>query len=161
MIVNSNYRGQLAPGEVEKIDFGKRRVPPVQRVIKLQPHGTMLVFPSGKYRLMGMKGGQATAKLPYLPATIQLQSCTVTDDLKCKINLIDLSRLLTSARCYFEPEIFPGLKLIEYKPICVNVFSTGKLVLLGVKDPATVDQLLLQIKDLIFSTLADYYMSLI
>ena len=33
----------------------------------------------------------------------------------------------------FEPELFPALRILTYNPICVNVFATGKVVLLGLR----------------------------
>ena len=33
----------------------------------------------------------------------------------------------------FEPELFPALRYIKYNPLCVNIFSSGKVVILGLK----------------------------
>ena len=156
MIVNTNYRGQLAPGEVEKIQFsGDALNPPVQKVFKTYspPIGTMIVFQSGKYRLMGVKEQPLPANIydlmPFRPANMQLQSMTVVDHLNCDINLIRVARTLTCKRCIFEPELFPALRLLDYNPICVNVFATGKIVLLGVKDFNDCKRLLSRIKRLL------------
>ena len=34
----------------------------------------------------------------------------------------------------FEPELFPALRYNKYNPLCVNIFSSGKIVILGLKN---------------------------
>ena len=60
-----------------------------------------------------------------------MQSMSVVINLRLGINLYKLSKLIN---CWFEPELFPALRLNKYDPICVNVFSTGKIVILGLKN---------------------------
>lgn len=162
MIVNINYRGSLAKDDFKKISFNDRLSPPRQRVFKTKSSGTMIAFPSGKFRLMGLrKPLENLSNLPFLPESIQLQSCTVVDDLEVDVNLLLLAHLLSPKRCTFEPEIFPAVRLIEFKPLCVNVFSSGKLVLMGVRDLDHFPELLRRVKSYVYEVLSDYFMSLI
>lgn len=36
-------------------------------------------------------------------------------------------------KCSYEPELFPALRMTEFNPMCVNVFSSGKIVIMGLK----------------------------
>ena len=99
MIVNINYKGQLASGELEKIQFQKKIKPPVQKVLKTSFGGCMLVFPSGKFRLMGVKKPLTSYdNLPLLPASMALQSATITGNYGESIHLRALANDLTSSR---------------------------------------------------------------
>ena len=151
MIVNINYKGQLAPGELEKIDFQKKIKPPVQKVLRTSSFGgCMLIFPSGKFRLMGLKKPITSYEnLPLLPASVTLQSATITDYYGESINLSMLANELTSARCIYEPELFRAARLLDFNPLYVNVFSTGKIVILGVKDIDNYDELLVKVSAVI------------
>ena len=137
MITNINYRGQLAPGEIGKIDFPKSMRAPVQHVIRLR-FGKMIVFRSGKFRLMGVKSRKIMLnnllKLPLLPESIEVQSATATGELGRALDLRLLASNLTSRRCQFEPELFPAARLLDFNPLCVNVFSSGKIIMMGVRD---------------------------
>jgi len=46
---------------------------------------------------------------------------------------INLQKLAEKTNCIYEPEIFPGLRLIVFNPLCVNIFHSGKLVITGLK----------------------------
>ena len=35
---------------------------------------------------------------------------------------------------HYEPELFPAVLIRKYKPLSVNVFSTGKIMICGVRD---------------------------
>ena len=150
MIVNINYKGQLAPGELEKMNFQTKIKPPVQKVFKTSFGGCMLVFPSYKFRLMGVKNPLTSYEnLPLLPATMTLQSCTITGNYGECIHLSNLANDLTSRRCTYEPELFPAARLLEFNPLCVNVFSTGKIVILGVKEIDNHEELLAKVHSVI------------
>ena len=150
MIVNINYKGQLASGELEKIQFQKKIKPPVQKVLKTSFGGCMLVFPSGKFRLMGVKNPLPSYdNLPLLPGTMTLQSATITGHYGERIHLRALANDLTSRRCTYEPELFPAARLLDFNPLCVNVFSTGKIVILGVKDIEKRHELIAEVSALI------------
>ena len=34
----------------------------------------------------------------------------------------------------YEPELFPALRIREYNPASVNVFTTGKVIVCGLRD---------------------------
>lgn len=154
----------LKPTEIRKIDFAYKSVPPKQKVFKT-PLGTMLVFPSGKFRLMGVKEALTltsaiTNQLPYHVESLQLQSATYVDYFGQEISLQNLAHQLTSQRAYYEPEIFPALRLLDYRPICVNVFASGKLVITGFKELDYYKKFISKVKFDIFDALCDYYFSL-
>ena len=91
----------------------------------------ILIFPSGKCRIMGCK--VPITELPQLPFRIvieKLMSVSVVLDLKESINLINLSQ---KSKCIWEPEIFPALRLLKFNPLCVNVFGSGKVVIVGLR----------------------------
>ena len=46
---------------------------------------------------------------------------------------INLQKLAEKTDCIYEPEIFQGLRLIKFNPLCVNIFHSGKLVITGLK----------------------------
>jgi TATA-box binding protein (TBP) (component of TFIID and TFIIIB) len=83
---------------------------------------------------------------------VYLQSMTVRVTLKqegddeVKINLIKFARECTSLPLQFEPELFPAVLLKKYKPISVNVFSSGKIIMCGVRDILQVDDIMQDIK---------------
>ena len=56
----------------------------------------------------------------------------MTVDLGEKVNLYKVAKVLKRL-AMFEPEIFPALRYLKYNPLCVNIFSSGKVVILGVK----------------------------
>lgn len=54
------------------------------------------------------------------------------DSLHLPINLYKFSHeYKKDNRILFEPELFPSLSLHYWKPLHVNVFSTGKVIILG------------------------------
>ena len=76
------------------------------------------------------------------PQSMEIQSATVTDNFGKSISLSTLANRLTSKRCRYAPKIFPAARLLQFNPLCVNVFATGKIVILGVKDLHTLEELL-------------------
>ena len=62
---------------------------------------------------------------------LTLQSMTV----KSKFDKpVDLNKLSTLIKSQLELELFPVLTITHFKPITVNVFSTGSIIICGVKD---------------------------
>ena len=100
--------------------------------------GTLMIFASGKFRIMGMvdeleaafKVIDVFSKLGYGFPAIKLQTMTVKFRIT-PVNLYVLSKLIESQ---LELEIFPALLIKKYKPISVNVFASGAVVICGVKD---------------------------
>ena len=46
---------------------------------------------------------------------------------------MNLYKMSMRIKCCYEPELFPAMRLIEYNPLCVNLFPSGKIVILGIK----------------------------
>lgn len=129
MITNINYRGEVSREVTNKMSFpiGK----PCQVVVKSDNY-KIIFFKTGKCRIMGCKKPLEPHDLKqYEIKNIQMQSLTVVVNMGVKINLYKLARIV---KCWFEPELFPALKIVKYEPLCVNVFSTGKVVILGLKN---------------------------
>jgi Transcription factor TFIID (or TATA-binding protein, TBP) len=133
MIRNINYKGRVSYDELAKFNFTKVK-PPYQVVIPIDNGGKMLLFPSGKCRLMGLnKPFNEDMQLPLKIHNVEIQSVTVTCHVGHQINLLKLARQMPHNERIYEPELFPALRMTKFNPICVNVFSTGKVVILGLK----------------------------
>lgn len=128
MLVNINYKGKISNDVTRKMKFpiGK----PSQIVDKTGKY-TIVIFKSGNCRIMGCKEPIDINELQYDIKDIQLQSLTIVMNLGIIINLYKLSKMI---KCWYEPELFPALRITMYDPLCVNVFSTGKIVILGLKN---------------------------
>jgi TATA-box binding protein (TBP) (component of TFIID and TFIIIB) len=107
--------------------------PPYMKIYKsINNDYTLITFKSGKCRIMGRKIPQ---QLPFSIKESRIQTMSATHKLLEEINLKETT-------CYFkqmgykieyEPEIFPAMRLLDFNPICVNIFSSGKVTLLGLK----------------------------
>ena len=127
------------------------QTPPHQKVFPIGDAGKFLVFPSGKCRIMGLRRAITRMDLSLLPfqvKNVELQSLTLVHDLKRSINLRNLAENLPTQSYIYEPELFCALRLIKFGKLCVNVFSSGKVVILGVKT-LNYDALIGQISNLI------------
>lgn len=128
MISNINYRGKFQESVDQfKFNCGKPR----QYVVKC-PNCTLVIFQTGNCRIMGCKTEINFKKLPYKIQNLGIQSVTVTDNLHRSVHLYKLKEKL-GIEAMFEPELFPGLRYEKYNPLCVNVFASGKIVILGLK----------------------------
>ena len=125
MLANINYRGNF--------DVSNMRFPPgkPQQIIDRSGKYPLIFFKTGKCRIMGCKKPLDNYKLQYRINNIIIQSITVTMDMGHSINLYNMSK---KCDCMFEPELFPALRLLKYNPICVNVFASGKVVMLGLRN---------------------------
>lgn len=135
-LVNINYQATL----LEPIDPKLyRRIPPTMAVISVQQfHCKIIAFKSGKCRIMGLKkpisqecvDNEFPIKLKLGP----ILSCTRAIDFQTgPLNLPKLSKLLGTQAALYESEIFPALRLLQFTPLCVNIFHTGKCVITGLK----------------------------
>jgi TATA-box binding protein (TBP) (component of TFIID and TFIIIB) len=160
-VVNCNYRSTVGkPLNLSvlhaSIPNSKLCTKPKQLVIK-DPQGTLLFFSNGKLRVMGCNDELEATFLAY--KYVQLidksddfhnvfaQSSTVRVTFHKKIHLQKLvhSTLISGCLMQHEPELFPAVLIRKYKPLSVNVFSSGKIMICGVKD---VDQVHNIMKDL-------------
>ena len=126
-LVNINYKGQVVE-DVSQLPF--RQQSPRMFVVRHNDF-KLIIFPNRKCRLMGCKKPINTMdNLPYKITIKSIQSITVTFKVDKSINLY---RLSSKVNCRYEPELFPALRLLDYNPLCVNVFTSGKVVVLGIK----------------------------
>ena len=128
MIVNINYSGELLESTSQFL-FSVWK--PKQFVQKCDGY-TIVIFKTGKCRIMGCKTRLLQSTLPFKINNIKIQSITVTKDLGKSVNLYKMAIKLGSEAMY-EPELFPALRLLKFNPLCVNIFSSGKIVILGIK----------------------------
>jgi TATA-box binding protein (TBP) (component of TFIID and TFIIIB) len=129
MLANINYKGRVSSKDVANLEFPNKK--PCQIVYKTKDF-TIIIFKSGSCRIMGCREPiKSLDKLPFQILIERIQSITATTHLGKSINLYALCH---ATRCIFEPELFPAARVIEFNPLCVNVFSTGKIVVLGLKD---------------------------
>lgn len=136
-VVNINYRGFIIDSK-EYINFQELQTkqPPQMITYKCANGTTLLIFSSGKCRLMGCKTAIKSTQnmFPFPIRLTHIQSVTASLDLGYSINLLNLAKYLGVKKCVFEPEIFPALRLVDgFKPLCVNVFASGKVIVLGLK----------------------------
>ena len=128
MIVNINYKASTSREEVKNLDFGCNKP---QHFIHKGQGFKMLIFRTGKCRVMGCKK-PITETLPYGIKIECIQSVTLSFEIGLKIDLLKLATTM-GKDCIYEPEIFPALRYRKYNPLCVNIFATGKIVILGFK----------------------------
>ncbi len=135
--VNYVWRGRLANLEfLSRYDVVRKNRPKMD-IVKLSGIGTLLVFPSLKYRLMGGQCRDAQKQMEAIDIPIiscSLQNITVVGHFGSSINIKKLSAILKSkaTQHVYEPEIFASV-LVRFKDVKVNIFGTGVLVFLGAK----------------------------
>ena len=111
---------------------------PHQVVIKL-PNCTFLLFSTGAFRFMG-KGNFNTVQY-YLTNILEHLSTYIIAPLSCSTQTISFQLNTTQINlhqfvkrvphCLFEVELFPAVTIDVWYPLHVNVFATGKVVVLG------------------------------
>jgi TATA-box binding protein (TBP) (component of TFIID and TFIIIB) len=127
MLANINYKARTSAHHVHHLPFRQR--PPKMYTEAHHDGSTIVIFPSGKCRIMGCKW--FPVDLPYGMKVKRMQSATVTLDLERQFNLIRLSHRLKN--CQYEPELFPAIRLMDFNPLCVNVFASGKVTIVGLR----------------------------
>ena len=141
MNIDLNYLHLLIPNS-------KLHTKPHQLVVN-DDNGVVIFFSSGKLRLMVCNDDldatflvykYTTLIAPYETPDILLQSMTVKVLFGHCLNLVQLQKLITPS--ILELEIFPALQIRKYKPISVNIFTTGNVILCGVKKMGDVDYII-------------------
>ena len=133
-IANINYKGRVTC-PLSKLNFPSSMKPPQMLTFECEQKGVkLLIFKTGKCRLMGCK--EPVTKpikcvVPYI--LTNLMSITLTMNVGYKVNLYKMATALGSKKCMYEPELFPAARLLQFNPVCVNVFQSGKVVILGQK----------------------------
>ena len=64
---------------------------------------------------------------------ITLQSYTATCHLGFKVLLKNMAAASSNTFLY-EPELFPALRIRDFNPASVNVFTTGKVIICGLRN---------------------------
>ena len=118
-----------------------QRKQPQQLIIKFNDGSTMLLFKTGKFRIMGGKIDEVNAHCNVLSVTtylhpnnmpeITLQTMTMVYTYPHSINIAKLSTMI---KCHFNTECFPAVQIIKFNPIHVNVFASGKVIMCGIKN---------------------------
>lgn len=166
-LVNVNFRGKILNISKDLLIF--RKNPPqmtVHNVYYNCDRMKLIIFRNFKCRLMGCKNFNTfqpnqiiTCKVECQEISIQILSCmsgSVTFSVNQCVNLFKFANYLqnTNIQYLFEPELFPALRITKFNPLCVNVFSSGKCVILGLKKPNPY--LIYQISQLINSSGSKY-----
>jgi TATA-box binding protein (TBP) (component of TFIID and TFIIIB) len=132
-----------------------------QLKVMLHAKATILFFKSGSFRIMGkIDDLDAHSILHTLLSefcihvpNIVLQTMTVLSKNNFSINL---SKLYESFQCnkhvIYEPEIFSAVQLKQYNPIHVNIFISGCVLILGVKDLCFANKILDEITPCILNS---------
>src|SRR5271156_4204195 len=161
-VVNVNYRTNTG----KMIDLqnahslltnSKLHTKPTQLLVKSE-QGAVLIFRTGSIRIMGCNDELDAMFLAYTYLLTLDETCDLppiyTQSMTVKvafnnvtiINLTKFARECTSLALQYEPELFPAVLLKKYKPISVNVFSTGKIMICGVRDIQQVHDIIHEIK---------------
>src|SRR5277367_3608545 len=125
---------------------------PKQLIIKFLDASTMIMFKTGKFRIMGKclsrdiacyNASCVTRLVHDCAPLIDLQTMTVVYTHAHHLNLTLLSRLVQGSehktQCHYDAEHFLAVQIISFKPIHVNVFTSGKVIICGVKNNNSVD----------------------
>src|SRR5271156_4027180 len=145
LVSNANYRGAMK--HVIELTKLHNKIP--NSILHKKPHklvvkdikGTILFFRSGKFRVMGCIDELEATFLAYRYTlqisdkefpTVTLQSYTSNSHLGFKVNLEKMAA--TNNIVVYEPELFPALRIRKYNPASVNVFTTGKVTVCGLRD---------------------------
>ena len=133
--------------------------PPEQLIIKFFDGSTMLVFKTGKFRIMGGKWindldahfniFRVTLLCDDIPI-IKLQTMTAVIQLPHKVNL---ALLADNVESYYNAESFPAVHVETYKPLNVNVFASGKVVIMGLKQESIVQNIEADLTALLYKLL--------
>src|SRR5271167_2312137 len=134
--------------------------PPIQLIIKFDDGSTMLVFKTGKFRIMG-KMDDLDAHFNIFSVTllyndipnIKLQTMTACFTFPHRVNLALLADNIES---YYNTESFPTLRVLKYKPISINVFASGKVIITGLRDDTSALHIELELTSLLYKLLPLY-----
>ena len=159
-VCNANFKGDMKQFiDLKKLSLelpnSKLHDKPYQLVIK-DVKGTLIFFSNGKFRIMGCIDELDATFLAYTYTTkidndqfppIELQSFTSRCHLGFSINLSNVAKFNNTLVIY-EPELFPALRICSFNPISVNVFSTGSVIICGIREPNEVYGILSQLREL-------------
>src|SRR5271156_4506504 len=164
-VVNCNYKSDLAKpinlSLLESLFANSKLYSKLSQLIIKDTAGTLIFFSNGKHRVMGCKDELDATLLAYKYVAmidksdndfplLYSQSSTVRVLFHKRIHLPSLSHIysnMSSNQVHFEPEIFPTVLIRKYKPLPVNVFSIGKIIICGVRDMEQVHSIMMDLCD--------------
>ena len=150
-IVNRVFKGRLQCTNID-LNFVHEAVPnsivhmvkPAQVTVRTGCGATCVILSKGALRLMG--GGGVVTNCEEAREVVQndvlrywcheecpqlsLQTMTAVFNLPECINLYKFQKLIPSV---YNFELFSAFRLCDFGSVCVNVFSSGKVVLCGIK----------------------------
>jgi len=121
-------------------DITKKLYPNIPRMIRIRYKNkfTILIFNNGKIRVMGNCNewtieelNNIISSLLYRPINLVHISDTVVFSMLTNVNLYNFSKLNSNCKLLHEAELFPAISLLEWRPTFVNLFYTGKVIVLG------------------------------
>lgn len=143
---------QLILPRLEGAEYDPSRFPGLIYRIK-EPKTATLLFASGKVVCTGAKSidelslaitkvesdiKAAGVDFDFEPQ-IEIQNIVASSDLEQKVNLNDIAIGLGLENVEYEPEQFPGLVYRNVEPkVVVLIFSSGKLVCTGARNPQQI-----------------------
>ena len=150
----------LLVNKLDNTQYDSNRFPGLFLRLK-NPKCVFIIFRNGKLILTGLKSSdnielvlktlllklEKIEEIKLLKDQIksEIVNIVVTANLFREINLDAAAVKLKNA--IYEPEVFPGLIYRSYSPVkCVFlIFSTGKIVLTGVRDEVVIENLLINL----------------
>ncbi len=150
----------LLVNKLDNTQYDSNRFPGLFLRLK-NPKCVFIIFRNGKLILTGLKSSdnielvletlllklEKIEEIKLLKDQIksEIVNIVVTANLFREINLDAAAIKLLNA--IYEPEVFPGLIYRSYSPVkCVFlIFSTGKIVLTGVRDEVVIENLLINL----------------
>ena len=135
MITNINYVAQA----IDPVDHLPFRNTPPYMFTKKTTNYTLVMFRSGKCRLMGCQTAIMKSNVLVIESIRirieRIQSASATFNVAKTLDLSALGNYChkQSLGYIFEPELFPALRLTIFDPLCVNLFATGKCVIVGIR----------------------------
>lgn len=157
-IFNLDYLYNNLPNAEKTRVWVKVRIPPYEKYTAF--------YGSGKFLVTGVKSYDelnevANNVVNYLKKynvnneikNIQINNHVLTDELYKIIDLNDLSIKLNSINVSYEPEQFPGLIYKDEDNITFMLFSSGKMIITGVKSLETIEESINSFKKLILNNL--------
>ena len=128
---------------------------PEQLLIKFASGNTMIIFKTGSFRMMGKDDSleshyniyEIIAQFSGDVPEVFTQTMTVCHNFAHKINLVELSK---ESLTTYTAEHFPAVQIRVFHPIHINIFSSGKVTLTGVKCESELPILLTFLNNLVY-----------
>jgi len=153
LVRNTNYKGAMKQSvnlELLHLQIANSKLhrKPYQLVVK-DCSGTVIFFSTGNFRIMGCVDELDATFLAYKYTkyinqysypTITSQTHTSTAKLGYSVDIKKFASQMDSI--IYEPELFPALRICKFKPASVNLFSTGSVVVCGLREPAQMHDIL-------------------